>query len=323
MDLALGNSLLLAVGESWLEPLWMIAAGAAGAVVVLYGLIFLLQLVAPRVVAVARTTAKEALSQPLFYVLLAIGTAAILLFPFVPYNTFGEDVKMLEETGMTLIKVLAIVLALWTASVSIADEIEGRTALTLLSKPIGRVRFILGKFLGIVWPVAIVFIILGALFLASVSYKVVYDAREVVSPEPTSQQCINEMVKVLPGLALAFLEAVVLASISVAISTRLPMIPNLVICISIYVLGHLVTVMVNSAVGQFEIVRFVGQFMATLLPVLSHYGMEGAIMKDASPLGQGAAVPWPYLAWATLYAALYSTMAMLVALLLFEDRDLA
>ena len=42
---------------------------------------------------------------------------------------------------------LAILLAVWSASVSIADELEGRTALTLLSKPVSRRQFILGKFL--------------------------------------------------------------------------------------------------------------------------------------------------------------------------------
>jgi hypothetical protein len=102
----------------------------------------------------------------------------------------------------------------------------------------------------------------------------------------------------------------------VAISTRLPMIPNLVICASIYVLGHLVPTLVNSGVGQFEIVRFVGQFLATVLPVLGHFGMEGAIST-------GQDVPWAYLGWAAVYCLLYSSMAMLVALLLFEDRDLA
>ena len=79
-----------------------------------------------------------------------------MIFPFVPYNTFGEDVKMLKAEDLTLIKVLAIVLALWTASVSIADEIEGRTALTVLSKPISRRQFILGKYVGILVPVVAV-----------------------------------------------------------------------------------------------------------------------------------------------------------------------
>ena len=83
-------------------------------------------------------------------------------------------------------------------------------------------------------------IFLGTMFLATVSYKVVYDARETAKADPTSVECYEEMVQVVPGLALAFMETMVLASVSVAISTRLSMLPNLVICVSIYVLGHLV-----------------------------------------------------------------------------------
>ena len=316
MDQVAGNVFLLGAIATWLKPLWIVGLGATGASIALYAILLLLRLVFPKVAAIARTTAKEAMSQPLFYVILAIGIFAILIFPFIPYHTFGEDVKMVKSSGLALIKVLAILLALWTASMSIAEEIEGRTALTLLSKPIGRRQLILGKFLGIVGPVAVVFIILGAVFLASVSYKVVYDAREMSLPEPTSTECLAEMVEIVPGLILAFLEAVVLASVSVAISTRLPMIPNLMICLSIYVLGHLVPVLVNSAAGQFEIVRFFGQFLSAVLPVLGHFGMEGAIST-------GQKVPWDYVGVISVYALLYSSVAMLVALLLFEDRDLA
>lgn len=311
-----GNLALLGVGTVWSKPLWMVGVGALGALAVVYAILLALRFAAPKVAAIARTTAKEAMSQPLFYVLLAVGIFAIVIFPFIPYHTFGEDVKMVKSSGLVMIKLLAIVLALWTASVSIAEEIEGRTALTLLSKPIGRRQLILGKFLGIVGPVAVLFIILGAIFLASVSYKVVYDARESVLPEPTSAECLAQMVEIVPGLALALMEAVVLASISVAISTRLPMIPNLVICVSIYVLGHLVPVLLDSAAAQFEIVRFFGQFLATVLPVLGHFSMEGAISTSQ-------VVPWSYVGWVAVYCVLYSSVAMLVALLLFEDRDLA
>ncbi len=316
MNLADGNLLIVGVGTSWLPPLISVAIGAAIAVVVCVGFWFLFQSLAPKVAAIAQTTAKEAVSQPLFYLILALGIAALVIFPFVPYNTFGEDVKMLKAEDLTLIKVLAIVLALWTASVSIADEIEGRTALTVLSKPIARWQFILGKFVGILVPVILLFLILGSLFLASVSYKVSYDARESALAEPTSLECMNEMVQITPGLALAFLETVVMTAISVAISTRLPMLPNLTICVSVYVVGHLVPVLVNSSIGQFEVVNFVGRFLAAVLPVLEHFSMETAIST-------GQRVPWAYLAAAAGYAALYSLMALFLALLLFEDRDLA
>lgn len=310
------SPLLFGALTTWLTPIWMVGVGAAVCTAGLFGIYTLLRLAAPKLAAIAFTTAKEALAQPLFWVLLFIGIAALLAFPFVPYNTFGEDVKVVKDSGLTLIMVLAIILALWTASVSISDEIEGRTALTLLSKPIRRWQFIVGKFLGILGPVAILFIVLGTLFLATVSYKVVYDARESALPEPTTIQCRAEMLQIVPGLALGFLEAVVLTSISVAISTRLPMLANLVICSSIYVLGHLVPMLVNSSVGQFPIVQFMGYFIATVLPVLDHFNIQAAVAT-------GAEVPWSYLGWTLLYTVLYSTVALFVALIMFDDRDLA
>ena len=302
---------------TWLRP---VGAMALDAVAILAAVILLFAAMrrwTPRVAAIAHTTAKEAVSQPLFYVILAIGVFALVIFPFIPYNTFGEDVKMLKAEGLTLIKLLAVILALWTSSVSIADEIEGRTALTLLSKPIKRWQLILGKFLGILGPVTLLFVLLGVVFLGSVCYKVKYDARETANPEPTAQQYSEEMQQIVPGLVLHFLETLVLASISVAISTRLPMLANLTICASIYVLGHLVTLIVESPVGRgFEIVRFMSLFLAAVLPVLEHFSVETAIST-------GQQVPISYLAWAGLYAVIYSTVAMLLALLLFEDRDLA
>ncbi len=209
-----------------------------------------------------------------------------------------------------------MILALWTASVTIAEEIEGRTALTLLSKPVGRRQFIIGKFLGILGPVVILFIVFGAIFLASVSYKVVYDARETSRSDPTWQECQQEMQQIAPGLALAFMETTVLVSISVAISTRLPMMANLIICAAIYVLGHLVPMLANSALGQIEQVGFIAGLLAAILPVLEHFNIYTAIAT-------GQEVPLAYLGLAGVYCLLYVGLAMMVALLLFEDRDLA
>jgi ABC-type transport system involved in multi-copper enzyme maturation permease subunit len=316
MHFAASSLPLFAVASTWLGPLWLVAVAVLIAVAAMAAFSMLLRWLSPKVAAISWTTSKEAMSQPLFYLLLTIGVFALILFPFVPYNTLGEDIKMVKDEGLTLIMVLSILLALWTASVSIADEIEGRTALTVLSKPVGRREFIIGKFLGILVPVAIMFVVFGALFLASVSFKVVYDAREQSASEPTVENCLGEMLQVAPGLVLAFMETVVLAAISVAISTRLSMLPNLTICASIYVLGHLVPVLANSAVGQIEYVSFVASLLAAILPVLEHFNISAGISA-------GQDVPLAYLAWTGLYCVLYTTVAMLFAMFLFEDRDLA
>ena len=289
---------------------------AAASVVGIFVLYFLVNWLLSGVSTIALATSKEAIAQPLFLLFLGGGALALLAYVYIPYNTFGEDVKMLKDSGLTTIMVLSIIFALWTASVSVADEIEGRTALTLLSKPISRRQFILGKFLGIIWPVLLMYVVLGAVLLATVSYKVVYDARETSNPNPDWQLCFDEMIRTVPGLVLAFFETVVLTAISVAISTRLPMLPNLLICGSIYVLGHLGPMIVNSSAGEIEFVAFIGKLVAVVLPVLDHFNIQAAIAG-------GQRVPWDYLGMAALYCALYSTVAMLLALALFEDRDLA
>lgn len=314
----LSSQLILFGLSTWLKPLWIVAAGLVVAIALLMLLALLLELAKPtrKIAAIAWTTAKEAVSQPLFYLLLAIGVGLLMLSLLLPYYTFGDDVKVVEENGLTLVMVLSMILGLWTASVSVSEELEGRTALTVLCKPISRRDFILGKFLGIVGSVALLFIILGAFFLGSVSYKVMYDARETAMPDPTWIQCQTEMLRIAPGLVLALMEAVVMASISVAVATRLTMLPNLVICVSIYVLGHLVPMLAKSAVGQMPMVPFVADLLSAILPVLDHFNIYGAI-------SMGGWVPPAYLGWAMLYCTIYATIAMLAALVLFEDRDLA
>ncbi len=294
------------------RQIWITAAAVVGVY-----LVYLLQhLLFPHISTIALATSKEAVAQPLYLLVLLIGAFLLMLYVIIPYNTFGEDVKMFKDSGMMTIKVLAIIVALWTASVSVADEIEGRTALTLLSKPISRRQFVIGKFLGIVWPIFLMFVILGLWMLIWVSAKVVYDARETSNPDPSWQLCSTEMIGTVSGLVLAFMEAVVLAAISVAISTRLPMLPNLIICGSIYVLGNLGPLIVQSSVGRNEFVAFFGQLVALVLPMLDVFNIQAAVAG-------GKYVPFDYLAWALLYCVLYSTVAMLLALILFEDRDLA
>ena len=95
------------------------------------------------------------------------------------------------------------------------------------------------------------------------------------------------MVQIVPGLVLVFLETLVMAALSVAISTRLPALANFIISFSIYVLGHLTPLMVQSQVvaNQLPPVVFFGRLIATVLPVLDHFNIQASV---------AAGVPVPY-----------------------------
>lgn len=286
--------------------------------------LFLLYLVhrtaTPKLAAVALATTKSEMSSPLFLVLLSLGVVLLAFFPLIPYNTFGEDVKMLKDTGLSLMLVFCLLQAFWTASSSVADEIDGKTALTVLSKPVSRRDFVLGKFVGIAWLLAAMFAVYSVVYFLGVAYKPIYDAREGGSAptEVTWQLCFTQVVSVMPGVALIFMESLVLAAISVAISTRLPMLANFSICFAIYVLGHLTPLLIQSQAASdvYAPVLFMARLIGTLLPVLDFFSIEAAIAADKT-------VPFSYLLTAGAYCVIYSAVAMLLALVLFEDRDLA
>jgi ABC-type transport system involved in multi-copper enzyme maturation permease subunit len=288
-----------------------------GVCVFLVGLVFLLQqAVAPRASAVSLATFKNELGQPLFMVLLLLGTCLIVLFEFLSFNTFGEDIKLLKENGITVIMLLAAFQGVWSASSSISEEIEGRTALTVLSKPIQRRSFVIGKFLGIFWVVALLFVVLGLVELAAVAYKPIYEARENSLDPPIWQECHREMISTIPGLALGLMQATLLTAVSVALATRLPQLANISVCFGIYLVGHLASAIVSGANQGFEIVKFVAQLVSTVIPILEHFSMQAAI--DA-----GNPITMSLLAGTLIYCLLYILLSMFLALLLFEDRDLA
>ncbi len=270
----------------------------------------------PKVSAISLSTFKTEISQPLYLLVLIFGAVFIVISIYIPYNTFGEDIKMFKDSGLNLIRVMAIFTAIWAASKSVAEEIEGRTALTVLSKPVSRRQFILGKFSGIAFAIGLLFIVLGLWFMIWTAYKPVYDGQESANRLTDWLQPFQQSFNVVPGLILCFFEVLIFVAVSVAISTRLGVLPNFLICATIFVLGHLTPQIVESSLGEFAPVQVFGQLIATVFPVLDHFDIQAAISR-------GSSVPIDYLAEVLLYTVLYSTFALLGSLVFFEDRDLA
>jgi hypothetical protein len=99
------------------------------------------------------------------------------------------------------------------------------------------------------------------------------------------------------------------------------MVVNLPICVVIYVLGHLTPVLGQvSQRHDSALLRFVAQLFDALLPGLASFNIGPALTRDPLP----EAVPLAeYIATVSGYALLYTAIALLFGLILFEDRDLA
>ncbi len=273
---------------------------------------------------IARATTKEAVRQPVFVLMLLLALIVLVVNTFLPFFSLGHDIKMLKDCGLVTLLFSGLALAVWTASISVAEEIEGKTAMTLLSKPINRRQFVVGKYIGIVQAVLLLLIPLVIVFFLLLYYKVGYDARESSKeiPEWGFQQMqfnplrLEAVTQVIPAIVLIVFEIAVLAAVSVAISIRLSMVVNVVTCLTIFVIGHLTPVLVKVEAQGLEPVKFVAQLIATILPSLEIFNMEAAVAT-------GTMVPPVYLMYSMFYCVAYCTAAILLAFILFEDRDLA
>ncbi|MDB5338887.1 MAG: putative rane bound transporter [Planctomycetaceae bacterium] len=265
---------------------------------------------------IARATTTEAVRQPVFILMIVLGIVVNLLNAYIPFFTLGEDVKMLKDCGLATLLISGLILAVWTASTSIADEIEGKTAMTLLSKPINRRQFIFGKYIGILQAVLLMYLPTVLWFLFCIYVKVPYDGKEGGKTDITAMECWSTMVQTIPGIVLIIFEVSVMTAVSVAISTRLPMVVNMVSCLAIFVIGHLTPALVDSGSLRLELVEFMARMFATVLPALEVFNIQAAIAT-------GAEVPKIYLLSSLLYTVCYAGMAILLAFIMFEDRDLA
>ena len=315
----------------------------------LFGLVFFVALTLwPKGGAVALAAFRESLRQPMFWLLFFLALFLMWLMPLLPYFTLGEDLKMVKELGYDLIMLFAVIFAVIAASASISEEIEGRTAVTLMSKPVSRRQFLLGKFLGIFMSAAVVVTLLGwsmvwmFLFKENLDPPIGGQQNQVADPAWVTQFLadyvprgdattfvrgaglwFDDSAAVLPGLVIVSGQVMILLAIAVALATRLPMIVNIPVCLVFYFLGHLTPILISVSRGRggaFRLVEFMAQVFDTILPGLEHFSLGAVIVRDAPlPAGQFAL----YTGEVSLYALLYTAIALLFGLILFEDRDLA
>ncbi len=169
------------------------------------------------------------------------------------------------------------------------------------------------------------YLILGFFMAVGTYYKTGYDLWESAGGSEELIKRSSHVWQILPGLALGFMEVTILASISLAISTRMPMLVNLVVCIAIFFLGHLSQVLVDvtNQAGATDnqlglgLVKFMAKLFAWALPSLEFF--------NAGPsISTGTVIPWvTYVLPALGYCVMYTSAALLFAFLLFENRDVA
>ncbi|HEY2584551.1 MAG TPA: ABC transporter permease subunit [Tepidisphaeraceae bacterium] len=295
-----------------------------------------------RTFVILRHAFLEAVLQPIYLLLLALGGAILIIFGLLPFFTMGEDTIMFKAVGLDVILVLVLIMTLFATSKTIFDEIEDRTMLTLMSKPVRRWEVLVGKYLGIILAALLAIAILGVVLILCTWYRIPndYQLRAWTLDDRELSQIhglrIMHIAGLVPSLILVWFEIAVLAAISVALSTRFSLVVNLPVVILIYIAGNL-TRFLFPLTDQSPVVKFIAWAVALVFPYLANFDLRSlTVYHDIAVRGtQFWPTPgvvqhnvvylsqiWAYVGIAALYGIAYSAFALSAGMWLFKTREL-
>ncbi|MCP4675010.1 MAG: ABC transporter permease subunit [Deltaproteobacteria bacterium] len=102
-----------------------------------------------QIFAIAKNTFREAIRDRILYGFLFFAVCLILFTVVLGELSFNEEIRATIDIGMAGISLFAVLMAIFLGITLLHKEIEKRTLYTILSRPISRNAYLVGKFLGL------------------------------------------------------------------------------------------------------------------------------------------------------------------------------
>jgi ABC-type transport system involved in multi-copper enzyme maturation permease subunit len=119
-----------------------------------------------RIAAIAGNTVREAVRSRLLYTLLGFAIVMILAGVLLSTLSYVESERILQDVGFAAMRLFGVAIALFVGVGLVHREVERRTVYTILSKPLSRAEFLLGKFFGLAATVWMQLAIMSLAFAA-------------------------------------------------------------------------------------------------------------------------------------------------------------
>ncbi len=131
-----------------------------------------------RFYTIALNAFVETIRQPIYGVILLATAVLLILNVSLAAFTLGDDNKLLLDLGLSTLLLSGLFLSAFSASGVLSREIENKTVLTVISKPVGRPLFVLGKFAGLLAALSVAFYLSVLVFVLSVRHGVLQNTSD-------------------------------------------------------------------------------------------------------------------------------------------------
>ena len=195
----------------------------------------------PAATAIAAITWREALRRRWMTALLVVSVLILGAANFFTGVQPGEEQRFLRDFGVGFIILITLLMAIFLGVSLVPPDIERRTIFTILSKPVSRIEFILGKFAGLALTLGLNLLILSAVFMVSytinkVGHETWAGAMLVESQHPGLS---FDLSNIAHALVLHFGQLVVLAALALTMSLVVSPITAIVFSFLIYFGGQM------------------------------------------------------------------------------------
>src|SRR5687768_2921195 len=260
---------------------------------------------------VAVNVFKESVRDRVPYNLVLFAVLLISSSYLIGQLTAGQDVKIIKDLGLAATAVFGLFIAVFIGIGLVSKEVERRSIYGLLSKPISRPQFVIGKYAGLVLTLAVNVAVMTAATYAVLAYmtwmqsETFKAALEAPGVDP----------RMLKAVVLTFMELMLITAIALFFSTFSSPILSAAFTFGLYIVGHF-----NADLKNFELVVdskpavWLARGLYHVLPDLSAFDVKMQVVH-------GMNVSAGYLAEAAGYGAAYIAALLLTATVIFSRRD--
>jgi ABC-type transport system involved in multi-copper enzyme maturation permease subunit len=246
----------------------------------------------------ALNTFRECVRDRILTAVLAFGALLVATSVVLAPLTLGESSKVIRDLGLFAISLFSMLMIILIGTGMVYREIEGRTIQTILTHPVRRASFILGKFFGLYATVLVTIALLAIVYFAVV------------------QIFGGGMDRNLPlAITIAAMEALIVTAIALFFSTVASPFLSAIFTFFVFVAGHLAGDL-KELVQRFESesVELLATVMYFVLPSLHQFDVRNNVLS-------GIPVPLEQVFHCLTYTVLYSTAVLLLTILAFQKRD--
>jgi ABC-type transport system involved in multi-copper enzyme maturation permease subunit len=258
-----------------------------------------------RIVALALNTFREAVRDRVLYSLLFFAVLLIISALALGQLSVHEDARVTLDLGLGGIAVFGVLIAIFVGVNLIYKDLDKKIVFALLSKPIYRHEFIVGKFAGMSVTLAVQIAIMTVCLCGVLAVEGMgFDSA------------------VLRSATLTLLEVLVVTSIAILFSSFSTPFLSGAFTIGIFIIGRSVPEL-RELISKMpaEAPRRIISTLLHLVPDLHLFYVSGSLVDGRYVSVHGDYVAWAYVAWAALYAGGYIVCSLVVASLLFSRRD--